>query len=359
MNTANRSIWLDCIRTVAISLVLIYHVAKRLEDHDLDLIANWFLEYGTYGVDMFFPLSGFLITRYLLQPDRPGKVSIFFLRRFFRIIPIYYAAIISYLIGDYLVTQSSDAAEKSWMLFSFLAGWFIAINGESYVPYTISWSLSVEEFAYILLGLGALLLRSRLIYLVLFFAIAPVLLRLYLYLDSFEYTYFYYLPLARLDSIAYGGLLAFLMSKQIKNLLFSLIMIEIALISLAMSNDMLGRLFTYPAISVLTLIGIVLAESHYKYHYSKCMSAVSKVGFYSYFIYLFHFFNIDILILIWSKVAPVDEYSMWPIAIGAMFVTYIQAWVSFKWFEMPLMKFGRSFEPRLNGSSLSNASVSK
>ena len=73
---------LDGLRTVAVTLVLVYHVART---QDTDVLPGGFV-----GVDLFFVLSGFLITSLLLREHRAtGRISFqdFYRRRIRRILP--------------------------------------------------------------------------------------------------------------------------------------------------------------------------------------------------------------------------------------------------------------------------------
>src|SRR6187399_1084838 len=92
-NTASSG-WLaplDGLRGISILMVLTAHVYSR----------DWPELGGHHGVTVFFVLSGFLITRLLLQEQqRAGKINFkaFFIRRSFRLFPIYYVVLATYCI---------------------------------------------------------------------------------------------------------------------------------------------------------------------------------------------------------------------------------------------------------------------
>lgn len=81
---------LQAIRGIAIGLVLLFHLQPRR------------FPLGFVGVDMFFVLSSFLMTMILSKECFGTKmVTKFYLRRFKRIVPVYYVTIASVFIGGY------------------------------------------------------------------------------------------------------------------------------------------------------------------------------------------------------------------------------------------------------------------
>src|SRR5580704_6957692 len=95
---------LDTLRAFAVIFVIIYHWGLPLPANEAVHRLQRLIPDGRFGVDLFFVLSGFLITRILLtarrQADLP-RLSIiknFIVRRSLRIFPIYYAAILFLLI---------------------------------------------------------------------------------------------------------------------------------------------------------------------------------------------------------------------------------------------------------------------
>ncbi|MDX1471442.1 MAG: acyltransferase family protein, partial [Flavobacteriaceae bacterium] len=115
---------------------------------------------GTLGVDLFFVLSGFLIGGLILRQIESGKTSFrhflyFWIRRWFKTLPNYFLILfLNIVLLYYLYTPDIDGIGK---YFLFLQ------NFSSEMPdfFTESWSLSIEEFSY--------LLGPFLIFLLLFF----------------------------------------------------------------------------------------------------------------------------------------------------------------------------------------------
>lgn len=131
---------LDFLRGVAIILVLFRHTNVHPFLHTL----------GWIGVDLFFVLSGYLVSG-LLYKEFKVKNTIdpinFLIRRGFKIYPIYYVTLIFYgLLMSDLVFQSP------FRLFGDLVFFQNYINGWGYL-YSASWSLAIEEHFYFLLAL--------------------------------------------------------------------------------------------------------------------------------------------------------------------------------------------------------------
>ncbi len=140
---------LDGIRAIAILIVIVGHLSVRYKDNlaRFGVFARA-LGSGGNGVDLFFVLSGFLITTLLMREyARSGRISLrgFYLRRAFRILPPFYV----YLAVILLLNQGTN-----WHLpFSAIlrAGLFLYDYSALPHPWLVAhtWSLAVEEQFYI------------------------------------------------------------------------------------------------------------------------------------------------------------------------------------------------------------------
>lgn len=127
---------LDALRGLAIIAVLIEHWVGEVRNY-IPIGA------GTLGVSLFFTLSGFLITGVLLRDlsQREGHVlAAFYVRRFFRLVPAFYATLlISWIL-------SIDEMRQSWgWHVTYLSNFYMANGGAE----TVFWSLAVEEQFYL------------------------------------------------------------------------------------------------------------------------------------------------------------------------------------------------------------------
>jgi peptidoglycan/LPS O-acetylase OafA/YrhL len=138
---------LDSIRGFAILMVIAYHAFYWQNDmHGLSRVARLFV-YGMWvgrlGVNLFFVLSGFLITGILLQSARSSDYyRRFYLRRALRILPAYYAIL---LILAFVKKDSFSFLGLSTIYLSNMAPLFGIV-----MSYPVLWSLAVEEHFYLL-----------------------------------------------------------------------------------------------------------------------------------------------------------------------------------------------------------------
>lgn len=148
---------LDGLRALAILPVIWHHATPRL--------LPGLLGKGAVGVDLFFAISGFLITTLLLRERRKsGKVRLwaFYARRSLRIFPLYYAVLGFYALRA-LQTQADSAVARHFLHglpyhATYTANWFLDYAVPHPVMFAFSWSLCVEEqFYWIWPGLVALL----------------------------------------------------------------------------------------------------------------------------------------------------------------------------------------------------------
>ena len=146
-----RSLELDGLRGIAVALVVLFHapsdvlngmVHSQLSAHVLKI---WTIihDSGWLGVDIFFSLSGFLITRNLLETkDKPHYYRNFYVRRVLRIMPLY-LLILALVLAIY--PHSIRYVLLSLVYFANFAN----ALGQP-VAYPVLWSLSVEEHFYLI-----------------------------------------------------------------------------------------------------------------------------------------------------------------------------------------------------------------
>ncbi len=145
INVPTKLYGLDHLRAVAIIFVLIFHYQLWFSHPDW---TNWFLQIGWTGVDLFFVLSGFLISSQLFAQIKKGnQISIkeFYIKRFFRIIPIYFFFIAIYFAFPFF--REKEALPPLWKFLTFTQNF--GTDTSKFGTFSHVWSLCVEEHFYL------------------------------------------------------------------------------------------------------------------------------------------------------------------------------------------------------------------
>jgi len=141
---------LDTLRAFAVLVVLVGHWVE--EDNFGPVKSSLFkglFPAPRFGVDLFFVLSGFLITSILLEAYDSGEsrmqiIKTFFVRRTLRIFPVYYATLIILLIIGY-----PHVSEYRWWYLSYTSN-FLCFIQQHWPTLAHTWSLAVEEQFYLI-----------------------------------------------------------------------------------------------------------------------------------------------------------------------------------------------------------------
>ena len=206
---------------VAVVVAHCFHDAGIIQDttHPLHHFAAGI---GATGVDIFFALSGFLITKLLLDEiSNNGRVDLrrFYIRRMLRIFPVYYTALfmgfaLSGIVGERFnrplayVPDGNLYTHALPVYLAFLGNWFSTIPVPS--PLVILWSVCVEEQFYILFPVTFAFSQRR------YPALVPIgiglllawSVRIYLAVNNTPGSIIYRNTFAHGDHLLMGGLLA-------------------------------------------------------------------------------------------------------------------------------------------------------
>ncbi len=147
---------IDGVRAICVLLVMLNHLKI-----DQSLISY---VHGYIGVDIFFIISGFLITDILLREEKAGgiRLSAFYLRRIFRIIPVYSVVLLIYVV----ICQLPSQAEKWTELKGGMPYFLLFMNEYVKEPnngtvFGQTWSLGIEEKFYLVWPLAFFFITQR------------------------------------------------------------------------------------------------------------------------------------------------------------------------------------------------------
>jgi peptidoglycan/LPS O-acetylase OafA/YrhL len=332
---------LDGVRGLAILLVVLDHAAQVSPVPAPGVGKTLFdaLLAGRMGVDLFFVLSGFLITGILLDargdgPQTPaGYFSAFYARRALRILPAYCLLIATF--------------QAPWWYWLFTQNVLVTRYGWGAAPLALNhlWSLAVEEQFYIVWpAIVAVLPRRALRALCLALILSAPILRLVLPPIA-AYT----LTIARADALAMGGLVAILVRDRRLYARHARVALAagIAAVALLLSTDSLAKSFGplslvagSSAVAVLAGAGIYLMVVTRAPRWLEHPILVS-LGAYSYAMYLVHV----------PLRRPVSDWvganlsGAGPIllanTIGLLGVAWAVAWISWHVLERPILSLKR------------------
>lgn len=149
---------LDGLRGLAVLLVMAHHFLMNIATGSVradGLLA--FFRAGWFGVDLFFVLSGYLITGILLDAkQQPHAIRNFYIRRSLRIFPLYFAVLaFAGLLGRWLLPAATDGDLRHAFpaLLLYISNFHQAAGGwveGRYLAFSHLWSLAIEEHFYLL-----------------------------------------------------------------------------------------------------------------------------------------------------------------------------------------------------------------
>lgn len=291
---------------------------------------------GRTGVDLFFVLSGFLITRILLdQKESPHFIRNFYARRILRIFPLYFAFL---LFSATLIHFNDEAGPPSWLYWVFAQDIGMTFSG---LHVTHLWSLAVEEQFYLAWPFLVLALRPRALLPALWLiVIAAFFLRAWM---IFAGTPTYTFTPVRIDTLAAGAIIAVLEHQGqleryrkwiVRSLIGGAFILPAAFY--AVSNSPNPFLLSVRPLLLAWAYASLLVAVMNPGRLAGALSApwLRSTGKYSYAMYVLHMLFVPI------------GYRL-PLALGlpvAIALTYVTALASWRFLESPALKLKRHFE---------------
>ncbi|MGD2173736.1 MAG: acyltransferase [Gammaproteobacteria bacterium] len=366
---------LDALRGIAILWVILHNAALHGIDHAQGFAMKVVIligDSGWVGVQLFFVLSGFLITGILL--DGRGSINQFrnfYARRILRIFPLYYGFLLVafVLLPSIGSTAWKDGSQTELLLYwTYLTNWSPVFD--TYLNFPHLWSLAIEEQYYLLWPPLVIFLSNRtLVKICLSLVVIAFLTRTFLVLNydqSFSTDAMYTFTIARWDSLAIGSLLALVVRDEAflpylqRYFLYSylalsiLLFLEITILEEFSAVNVAG-IFNQTS-SAFWLAMLILA-SILPWPRRTGMTVANKIrsifqwfGKYSYAIYIFHY----PVKLFWFKYFPVGAVSNSALQqLGLVFFNFVgisalataSAYLSWHLLEQPFLKLKRLFRP--------------
>lgn len=362
---------LDGVRGVAITMVLLFHAFAGVLPHNpfLKVVQTFWV-----GVDLFFVLSGYLITKLLLEARESPRYFInFYLRRTLRIFPAYYftLALIFWvfpLISKPLRDSNFERAAPYLVL--HLQNWIMAIHGTRlpWLGMDHLWSLAIEEQFYLAWPLLVYLTPKTTLprLCIIIFALA-VIGKFLLYLLGAPSLTPYTATITRLDPLVAGAWVAAIsasptpkLTRIAKSLFPFALVLLITILWHRFGPGVSGKTvaFITPLVAILfaMLIWAIRTENWGgKSHSPLTFAPLVWLGRYSYGIYLLHW-PIYVTLNQWVQVGPWGAGSAWNIhamviiGVADIILSLIAARLLFELIESPALKLsarltGRATNP--------------
>jgi len=201
---------LDGVRAIAALLVLVFHFFQSLDfGPDFAPFIDNMAIMGSFGVSLFFVLSGFLITRILLHTPRgDGYFRRFYIRRALRIFPLYYLFLLLwYFVYPQITGVAITPFSEQLYYYTYQQGIPLTFKWKVQGPGHF-WTLGVEEYFYFFWPPAVYFLsRKGLSRLSVFIVVLALLTKWWLIGNGYNEAFF---PFARFDALAMGALLALL-----------------------------------------------------------------------------------------------------------------------------------------------------
>jgi peptidoglycan/LPS O-acetylase OafA/YrhL len=383
---------LDGVRGLAIICVIAFH-ALRLNGNVEGCLRVWrgVQESSWAGVDLFFVLSGFLITGVLLDSCQDkGYFRNFYARRALRIMPLYYAVltlmlvVIPALAGSRLPALYSKLTENQFWLWTYLQN-YLQSRGPHQLPgLGHFWSLAVEEQFYWFWPIIVYFISRRgLLRLCVAICLAEPMLRIAFLHFGFSEWAVRELTFTRMDTLLYGAIVALLLREPTwltarRYWAPVLIAMSVAVLAwIAYHNGFIPYEAPETVVVGYSAVAILFAAFVYACVLNRegigslmSVSLLRWFGRYSYAVYVFH---PPLLLVYEATIAPHVRFGR-VVSVGICFlcVTAVSAgmaWISWILFESRFLKLKRYFEyggqerthaaaaPQPNAALLSTASL--
>jgi peptidoglycan/LPS O-acetylase OafA/YrhL len=368
---------LDGLRGLAVLLVLIFHFSWSFPEHGVSALVKRVMWSGWMGVDLFFVLSGYLITRGLAKESQfsVGKrLKLFWARRAFRIFPLYYIVLIVGTVACFALQQREHVPSLGYWL--YFQNYTLAFDPMPLRWTAHFWSLAIEEQFYFVWPLFVLLVaaRARLglsLTLLVFSAVmrAVLLIALPKVLPGFDAEqaakFVYRATPTHMDGLLVGALLAMLernsehaWSRLIARFARPVFFASLSLLLVLMvwtkgfgTYDRRVMIVGYPLLAVLFGSSVYLAANgRFAERTQKLLSGgfLASCGKVSYGMYIFHWFFIALLAekqqaYVEAASPAVGTAVSVAVIVGGIAVTFALAHLSYRFIEARFLTLKERF----------------
>jgi peptidoglycan/LPS O-acetylase OafA/YrhL len=351
--------YLDGVRGLAILLVWAGHFFNKF----------YLFQFGWIGVNLFFLLSGYLITGRLYdQVETAGNgyeyFRNFYGRRVLRIFPLYYACLFCFFVILPVVYSRyglhfSGLYQEQWWYWAYLSNWNFYLHGyPDNVILVTFWSLAVEEQFYLIWPfLFYYLARIGRVKVICFIWLLSLALRM----TSANPVLSYFSTLTAAEPLLLGALLCILEREGrlgvIRRLVAPALLLGVLVLVLVFArngdltnwNPMLMR-YGYTGIDLLLaglLYGVLAGRWRSFWRKVFAVGWICWLGRYSYGIYMFHWFILQMLVFklqsLWLQTGGPPVMVYWVVRAAGTLLLLLCAFLSYRFYERPFLRLKKYF----------------
>ena len=365
---------LDGIRGIAVILVLAVHFQSMAVLPQTSVLYSWLagiMSWGWCGVDLFFVLSGFLITGILLDTANAQKrFQSFYTRRVLRIFPLYYAIVLFCLAVSISVRYSafhkvvgpSPAGWVSYLL--YVENWWLPAADLHHMAFLGPlWSLAIEEQFYLIWPLCVWQVpTNRLAKICGIGILGAFLLRWFLMMHATApMSYAVYMnSLTRMDGLLAGGFCAIavrntILSARVRKSIPAAAVAVVALLAILILkghtawNDRVVLVYDHLLFAIgfgcLVLSAYWLDGKGTLFDRALRLNGLTAFGKYSYGIYVYQGFILELTLHLFRHRAWWGHSAVHAVALafGWMAVPFAMAFLSYHTFEKRFLRLGYSY----------------
>ncbi|MES9899569.1 MAG: acyltransferase [Sedimenticola sp.] len=320
---------LQILRAIAAWMVFYHHYMQIFYDFKYEsIIGHFFRSYGSFGVDIFFVLSGFVMYFSAKQPGIDGLS--FFIKRFFRVAPVYwfYTMLMVVSIAVFPIEFDYTSYDATTLLSSLVFFPIENPSGLGYMPLlTVGWTLNFEMMFYTILSLSII------------FSMKYATLGCFSIILIFPLIWPSSFPFSQVlcSTLLYTFLAGFVVasivsSKYLKNFLkYKVVLSFVSLVISLVCFKLFGVHILFKMISASFLVFSAVLLNSYLDTNNKIISYFVKLGDFSYSTYLVHVFVLGIgLHYFGNKLNSSQEIVL---IIGLSIILYVTSKYSYLYLE--------------------------
>lgn len=378
MSSRKHYLPLDGVRGMAVLAVMLLHFTLFVPLTGAERFLNGWLATGWIGVDLFFVLSGFLITGILMDTrEDPHHFRNFYARRTLRIFPLYYAYLILLFLvlpalhADYALEHATD--DRRMWLWTYMGNFLMARGWEAMPSHTTHlWSLAVEEQFYLVWPLLLYWARRRWVMALCIATFFGAILTRAVLATQGAAAAAYVLTPARMDTLAAGAFVAVVLrqygTETLRRIVPAMLWSGLFLIGVGTvwslthgTRQVLAPLdfgteeFAYPGIALVfaaLVAHLVTAAPSSRLSTFFSRKTLRTLGTYSYGLYLIHVPVRNIIRTVvdsrgglpnlWGSEVPAQVV----VTVGGMAVSFALAYASWHLFEKPILGLKKRFDSK-------------